>query len=75
MTRAAMLDLINRNDGFMLDATDNPVLDALRDDGLMTIQYVGDGYVIARAPKFPPIERYRRPARHVPRLADLRISP
>lgn len=43
------LELSKRNDGFLAVARDWPAIDELRDAGLVTIKYAGDGVVIVRA--------------------------
>jgi hypothetical protein len=51
---AYALDLASRNDGYLVQALDNPTLDALRRAGLVYTRPSGaDGYVIARAIQAP----------------------
>lgn len=51
MTDQATLELSRRFDGYMVQLDE--VIVRLRDAGLITTKYVGDGYVIARAVPAP----------------------
>lgn len=65
------LDLAKRNDGYLMEALDNPTLDALRDAKLIYTRPAGDGYVIARAIVVSPIRYYGGFCRNIVRPVDV----
>lgn len=62
------LDLASRNDGYLMQDADNPVLDTLRRAGLVYTRPTGaEGYVIARAVQDPPKRIYSHGSRYAHR--------
>ena len=68
------LDLAKRNGGYLVER-DDPTILALHQAGLVSMQYMGDGYSIARAVQVARTVNYRNArGRWSPRAADGRAA-